>query len=1633
MSFKTSDDVVKYNGMTFAGAGNVSLSSDNVVLGAGVEATGFGEGKSFVLAEAGNVTADAKVFELTQVYLQKGGESIPIPMIITVTGAQDGFVFSRTLTEESEEYLGEINSPYVGQVFTEKFISAGDSSYRTRTDPIGLEEVIGISDGATVTGGASLADEKTLSYYNLVTDTEGKFTIGEKTYTVSGDSSVVLRARFEENAAPYASMVDSLNGTISGDLSGGNFSINGSSALKIIGDSAIDIVADKNGYEILGLDAGTSLQVSAADTYKVNGTEIAAGASAVIVGTPDNKASLYTLPAGLADFMLHKTEAGYPQMAALAFHPDEENPDAPTNYHSFENWTADSTDNLKLSAIHYSPENPTGKWVILVHGYGKKGAAMNAFAEPYLAQGLDVLIVDQRTAGDSEGDWLTMGVAEANDLAIWTQEIAKTNANAQITLHGVSMGAATVMLCAALPETVNLSAIIDDCGYGNIADVFTALMSYYGPSLGVSGDVDLNELFDDVGKVAKTFDGGYDISDAAPIDSIAAVTVPSLFIHGAADVVIPSTNADALYEKSGAKNKTKLIIEGAGHAQSIELDTETYLAAVKKLIDSSTKEIGASIDSDVNNKLLRGTIYNDTITTGGTAVTIEALGGDDYIINNVDSSVTEEKFGNLIETGDGNDTVYNHHSYNPTIYGGAGDDSIVVSRGHKTFANGGDGNDSIIGRLADNPDSDWAMGGHATILGGAGDDYINTGYTNDSTLDGGTGDDTIITCGLNNTIDAGDGKNLINMEVVDREDLSEGSFIVLNGQTTVNGFKTGFGEGTDTVYIEGESPAVDFKADGLTLYYDNDGTKSLTFSDIKKTAKLNLYYESSLKTVAEVFIADDEWYSVTEDNLSVMNDSELYFVGATAKMNHGIDFSGITDDVNATLLGHSYPDYVENLWINNIHSIKGGAGLTTITGSDKSDTILAGTGATTINAAAGDDFISLGSASALIEYSAGDGNDSIQGFRADSTLNISGAAYTSIQSGDNLIFTVGDDKITLQGAASLDTLNIIGKTVAEEIIENVVGNYSEEEIISLTDSTSQDIDLTQKDYDVAVVESGATGNKNISLGGGDLVVVEDTSANVSITASTGNDTVFSQSKNIFVSLRGGKTDFITTNGKMKIAGYDSSTDSGFHTEYEDILAAINDGKIYFYKGNLSIDSAVIDFNGLSSGVINFFNVDGDLQRVGFADDDASLDASNEKGNLILVGGNDSTLRGGTGKNQIYLKDNDESTVALNGKNTINNFNADFVDGDKISVDATTADFSFDGEDLIIKNGSTRALLENISSENDVAEILTVADGKEIKAAIAQEDSIITVNDELADIYIGKKSGVDFASYDESLTIDLNKNFYGINQITVGGGLNTLVASSTNETLTGNEDGTTEFVFGENSGRDLIENFNFEEDKLNVGNETITAVVLKESNVRLQIDGDDWLTLEDAQGKNFKINEFTAKVDKNIEYDDAANFYVATAKKATMTVAKEAEIWLDGSHGKTFVGNIKTLDATNSNGKNILAGNDLDNTICAGKNDASLWGGNGGNDLLVGGSGQNMFFYAYGNGNDTINGTNSGDVVYLAGVTFDQIASTEIAQGSVTINFTDGGKLNVAGSNAVEFALEGATYLADHSTGTWQKK
>ena len=171
---------------------------------------------------------------------------------------------------------------------------------------------------------------------------------------------------------------------------------------------------------------------------------------------------------------------------------------------------------------------------------------------------------------------------------------------------------------------------------------------------------------------------------------------------------------------------------------------------------------------------------------------------------------------------------------------------------------------------------------------------------------------------------------------------------------------------------------------------------------------------------------------------------------------------------------------------------------------------------------------------------------------------------------------VGDGTITLQGAASLDTLNVTGTPafpIATDELVTVFGGRNEESLnVTLDGDDNEDIDLSEEDYQVAVVDADATGIKNISLGGGDLVIVEESNALVSIEASEGLDTIVSRGTSVSVNLRGGATKIYPLGGKMTLEGYAASTGAGFGTGYEDVMAALDSGNIDFNRGRLSIGS-----------------------------------------------------------------------------------------------------------------------------------------------------------------------------------------------------------------------------------------------------------------------------------------------------------------------------------------------------------------------------------------------------------------------------------------------------------------------------
>lgn len=274
-------------------------------------------------------------------------------------------------------------------------------------------------------------------------------------------------------------------------------------------------------------------------------------------------------------FAIERGEDGTAPQATLNIaDPNLKAPAAPTS--DKEVWKIKSADGLELYAEKFSPTAESHRWAILVHGYGRDGTFAYDYAEEYLKRGWNVLIPDLRAAGHSEGRFITMGTMESQDVALWAEKIFEQDNQSKIILHGVSMGAATVMMASAL-DIKNLVAVVEDCGYTSAYEMFAAqLDKIFGlPEFPVM-------TFADIVCKIKT---GNRISDAAPINFVSQSKVPMLFIHGDADGLVPYEMMDRLFDASNAPDKEKFTVEGAGHADAKNKDPQAYFARVFKFLD----------------------------------------------------------------------------------------------------------------------------------------------------------------------------------------------------------------------------------------------------------------------------------------------------------------------------------------------------------------------------------------------------------------------------------------------------------------------------------------------------------------------------------------------------------------------------------------------------------------------------------------------------------------------------------------------------------------------------------------------------------------------------------------------------------------------------------------------------------------------------------------------------------------------------------------------------------------------------------------------------------------------------------------------------------------------------------------
>lgn len=245
----------------------------------------------------------------------------------------------------------------------------------------------------------------------------------------------------------------------------------------------------------------------------------------------------------------------------------------------FEEVQIRSDDGLKLRGKYYHMADGA-PLEILFHGY--HGMAERDFCGGFwLAReaGHNILLIDERAHGKSEGNVITFGVKERYDCRAWVRyALERFGTEVRIVLVGVSMGAATVLMASDLDLPENVKGIIADCGYSSPKAIVRKVAR--------DKKLPVRALYP-LARLGAWLAGGFDLEESSAVESLRNCRIPVLFIHGEDDRFVPCEMSRENYEAC-ASEKTLFTVPGAGHTLCYMVDTEGY----KRTVRGFLKQIG---------------------------------------------------------------------------------------------------------------------------------------------------------------------------------------------------------------------------------------------------------------------------------------------------------------------------------------------------------------------------------------------------------------------------------------------------------------------------------------------------------------------------------------------------------------------------------------------------------------------------------------------------------------------------------------------------------------------------------------------------------------------------------------------------------------------------------------------------------------------------------------------------------------------------------------------------------------------------------------------------------------------------------------------------------------------------------
>ncbi|MBQ7408785.1 MAG: alpha/beta fold hydrolase [Clostridia bacterium] len=215
------------------------------------------------------------------------------------------------------------------------------------------------------------------------------------------------------------------------------------------------------------------------------------------------------------------------------------------------------------------------KALIFISGRTESHVYGYYFSEPYPESGFNVLVIDQRAHGKSDGKYNTLGYEEHKDILCWAKFLHEEYGVKNIVLHGICIGSSCALMTLTSPNCPDyIGGMIAEGMYPNFSESFKNHM--------IELKKPIHPVLEMVDQWFKLITGHS--MRVGNIDIIHKLKKPILMLHSREDAYSLPVMAQILYDKIPHENKKLAWFEYGKHSHLRPENKQKYDGEIKEFL-----------------------------------------------------------------------------------------------------------------------------------------------------------------------------------------------------------------------------------------------------------------------------------------------------------------------------------------------------------------------------------------------------------------------------------------------------------------------------------------------------------------------------------------------------------------------------------------------------------------------------------------------------------------------------------------------------------------------------------------------------------------------------------------------------------------------------------------------------------------------------------------------------------------------------------------------------------------------------------------------------------------------------------------------------------------------------------------